>query len=265
MMRAIADTRLGEHAVAAFGTGFDNVRAMIDAGITVIAGTDANETPFAPVSHGPSLHDEIDDLIEAGMTPSEEALRAATTSASEALGLGDRGRLVEGSRADFLLVDGDPIEDITVLRAHPRRGVGRRGLEAPFLSSAAADPSTECRRSQYNRCCHQRRRGSCSASDSWSEPTTPRVLSSSSTSSRCTQSGRKTPCSDTTNSWLESGEALCASSAAPPECLNCPPEGQSYLPECLFSGDVAAQDEGVDLVRTFVGAHRFEIVRVPQR
>lgn len=115
MMRAIADARLGEHADSAFGIALNNVRAMIDAGITVIAGTDANETPFAPVEHGSSLHDEIDYLIEAGMTTSE-ALRAATTSAAEALGLGDRGRIVEGSRADLLFLDGDPIEDITALR-----------------------------------------------------------------------------------------------------------------------------------------------------
>lgn len=116
MMRAIADARLGEHADSAFDIALKNVRAIIDAGITVIAGTDANETPFAPVAHGPSLHDEIDYLIEAGTT-TPEALRAATTSAAEALGLGDRGRIAEGARADFLVVAEDPIKDITVLRA----------------------------------------------------------------------------------------------------------------------------------------------------
>lgn len=123
MMRAIADARLGKHADSAFGIALDNVRAMIDAGITVVAGTDANETPFAPVAHGPSLHDEIDYLIEAGMTPSE-ALRAATTSAAEALGLGDRGRIVEGSRADFLLVDEDPLTDVALLRTPAEVWVG---------------------------------------------------------------------------------------------------------------------------------------------
>lgn len=123
MMRAIADARLGEHADAAFEVALNNVRAMIDAGITVIAGTDANETPFAPVAHGPSLHDEIDYLIEAGMTTAE-ALRAATTSAAEALELGDRGRIVECSRADFLLVEGEPNTDISVLRTPAEVWVG---------------------------------------------------------------------------------------------------------------------------------------------
>lgn len=123
MMRAIADARLGEHADSAFDIALNNVRAMIDAGITVIVGTDANETPFAPVAHGPSLHDEIDYLIEAGMTTSE-ALRAATTSAAEAFGLGDRGRIVEGSRADFLLVDRDPLTDVALLRTPAEVWVG---------------------------------------------------------------------------------------------------------------------------------------------
>jgi imidazolonepropionase-like amidohydrolase len=127
MMRAIADARLGEHADAAVGIAIDNVRAMHAAGATVIAGTDANETPFAPVAHGPSLHDELDHLVGAGMTPTE-ALRAATTTAAEALGLDDRGRIEEGSRADFILVDADPKADLSALRSPAEVWVGGRRL-----------------------------------------------------------------------------------------------------------------------------------------
>lgn len=115
MMRAMADARFGDHADAAFAVALDNVRAMLDAGITVIAGTDANETPFAPVHHGPSLHDELDYLITAGMTTSE-AIRAATSSAAEALNLRDRGRVVEGTRADLVLADRDPLTNVGTLR-----------------------------------------------------------------------------------------------------------------------------------------------------
>src|SRR5699024_6511283 len=79
----------------------DNVRAMDEAGIAVIAGTDANETAFAPVPHGPSLHTELDWLVQAGMSRAE-ALRAATSAAADALGLRDRGRVGEGARADLL-------------------------------------------------------------------------------------------------------------------------------------------------------------------
>lgn len=115
MMRALADARLGEHANAAFAFALDNVRTMLAAGITVIAGTDANETPFAPVLHGPSLHDELDYLITAGMSTAE-AIRSATSSAAEVLRLRDRGRIVEGARADLMLVDRDPITDVGTLR-----------------------------------------------------------------------------------------------------------------------------------------------------
>lgn len=116
MMRAVVDTRLGEGADAAFGLALDNVRAMLDEGITAIAGTDANETPLAPVAHGPSLHDELRYLVEAGMSRAE-ALRAATSTAADALGLEDRGRLAEGARADFLLLDDDPFTDLRALRS----------------------------------------------------------------------------------------------------------------------------------------------------
>src|SRR5699024_3654150 len=94
----------------------DNVRAMDEAGATVIAGTDANETAFAPVHHGPSLHTELAYLVQAGMNRTE-AIRAATSAAADALGLRDRGRVVEGARADLLLVDGDPLTDLDALRS----------------------------------------------------------------------------------------------------------------------------------------------------
>ena len=80
MMRAIIDGRLGDRADAAFGLALDNVRAMDEAGVlTVIAGTDANETGFAPVDHGPSLHTELAYLVQAGMNRTE-AIRAADLS-----------------------------------------------------------------------------------------------------------------------------------------------------------------------------------------
>src|SRR5699024_1969135 len=116
MMRAIIDGRLADRADAAFGLALDNVRAMDEAGVTVIAGTDANETAFAPLHHGPSLHTELAYLVQAGMNRTE-ALRAATSAAADALGLRDRGRVVEGARADLLLVDGDPLTDLDALRS----------------------------------------------------------------------------------------------------------------------------------------------------
>ncbi len=116
MMRAIAEARLGENTDSAFALAASNVRALHEAGVRIIAGTDANETPFAPVPHGASLHDELGYLIEAGMTVAE-AIRSATSGAADALGLGDRSRIVDGARADLLVFETDPRDDVGVLRA----------------------------------------------------------------------------------------------------------------------------------------------------
>lgn len=117
MMHVMSKARLGDRAEAAFRNAFESVRAMHVAGIPIIAGTDANETPFAPVPHGASIHEEIAYLQQAGMTAAE-ALRAATSGAADAFRLKDRGRISEGLRADFILVDGDPSSEPAVLR-HP--------------------------------------------------------------------------------------------------------------------------------------------------
>jgi len=81
------------------------------AGVTIVAGSDAGvtETPLD------SLHDDLAALVDVGMTPIE-ALRAATVDAARIIGLTDRGRVAIGGRADLLVVDRDPREDLSVLR-----------------------------------------------------------------------------------------------------------------------------------------------------
>jgi imidazolonepropionase-like amidohydrolase len=90
-----------------------NVAKLRRAGVTVLAGSDSPNFAHFP---GASLHLELRDLVEAGMTPGE-ALRAATyESASFLSGAeADFGQISLGSRADLLLVDGDPVADITAL------------------------------------------------------------------------------------------------------------------------------------------------------
>jgi imidazolonepropionase-like amidohydrolase len=115
MMQTVARARYGDQADNAFHNALQSVTALHDAGVYIIAGTDANETQMAPVPHGTSLHDETDYLQRAGMTAAE-ALRAATSAAAAAFGLDDRGRLAEGLRADLLLVDGDPVANPAGIR-----------------------------------------------------------------------------------------------------------------------------------------------------
>ncbi len=95
----------------------ESVTALHRAGVPIVAGTDANSAPGAPVSvpHGSSLHDELELLVEAGLSPTE-ALRRATSAAAEAFGLADRGAVEPGRRADQVLVGGDPTSDVSVTR-----------------------------------------------------------------------------------------------------------------------------------------------------
>ena len=54
-------------------------------------------------------------MVQFGMTPAE-AVRAATVSAADLLGVGDQvGRIAEGLQADLVAVSGNPYEDISIL------------------------------------------------------------------------------------------------------------------------------------------------------
>ncbi|KAJ5606113.1 hypothetical protein N7510_008894 [Penicillium lagena] len=113
MMRAIPQqNKTGSYAPAA-----DTVRILHKAGIPIIAGTDSNSGVNLPamVKFGTSLHDEMENLVEVGLSP-VEALNAATIMPAQYFGLNDRGVIKEGMRADLLLVDGDPTKDISATR-----------------------------------------------------------------------------------------------------------------------------------------------------
>lgn len=88
-------------------------RAMQDAGVTLVAGSDAGIFTNIP---GDALLDELELLVEAGLTP-VEALTSATTNAAQALGQAGRlGCLEAGCVADIVFYECDPGEDITCLR-----------------------------------------------------------------------------------------------------------------------------------------------------
>ena len=104
------------------------VGALHAAGARILAGTDSGIDATAA---GTSLHDELAELVASGLSPLE-ALQAATSSPAEFLGrVGEIGTMAPGARADLVLVDGDPRQDVGLLR-HPR-GVLLRGawLERP--------------------------------------------------------------------------------------------------------------------------------------
>lgn len=103
------------------GPNYDAARRTVSElhrlGVPILAGTDANTDPNVPFSprHGESLHEELELLIEAGLS-TVEALRAATVLPAQHFGLTDRGVIEPGRRADLVLIDGDPIADIRATR-----------------------------------------------------------------------------------------------------------------------------------------------------
>lgn len=116
MMKAVIAGRAGQPGPALdYQACVDTVRALHAAGVPVIAGTDANETPIAPIPHGSSLHDELGLLVEAGLSI-REALEAATGEAALRMRLADRGRIESGMRADLVLLDADPLLDLSAAR-----------------------------------------------------------------------------------------------------------------------------------------------------
>lgn len=97
----------------------DAVRMAIDAGVPIVAGTDAG----SPGMPHPSLASELAALQASGLPP-VDVLKAATSRAGDALGA-DVGRIRPGAPADLILVDGDPLTDPTVA-ATPRAVVARQ-------------------------------------------------------------------------------------------------------------------------------------------
>ncbi|MCM8748429.1 amidohydrolase family protein [Thermomicrobiaceae bacterium CFH 74404] len=87
-------------------------RMALDVGIPIVAGTDAG----SPDTPHPSLVAELELMCEYGMAP-DQALASATRVAADVLGLGATlGTLEPGKRADLLVVDGNPLEELGQLR-----------------------------------------------------------------------------------------------------------------------------------------------------
>jgi len=106
------------------------VRAFQDSGIALLAGTDAGGS--IPMVPGWSLHDELLDLVRAGLTP-YQALRAGTATAGEFFVRNfhaqPSGVVAPGARADLVLLDSNPLADIRNTRRI--RGVVVRGKWTP--------------------------------------------------------------------------------------------------------------------------------------
>jgi imidazolonepropionase-like amidohydrolase len=90
--------------------------------VRITLGTDGNR-PWG-------AHDEMADMVLAGMTPMQ-VIVAATRNSAEFLRLKDAGTLEAGRSADFIVLDANPLDDIT----------NSRRISAVFLRGVAVDRS----------------------------------------------------------------------------------------------------------------------------
>jgi imidazolonepropionase-like amidohydrolase len=87
-----------------------NLSRAFQSGVKIAFGTDAAVYP-----HGLNAH-EFQKMVEMGMTPLA-SIQAATVNAADLLGWSDRvGTLEPGKFADLIAVDGNPLEDVTILQ-----------------------------------------------------------------------------------------------------------------------------------------------------
>ena len=99
-------------AAEARGRAMANLKQLSEAGVKIVLGTDTvGGTPA-----GANTISEAERMVEAGMSPAQ-VIQAATRTAAEHLGIGDDlGTLETGKLADLIIVEGDPLENISVLR-----------------------------------------------------------------------------------------------------------------------------------------------------
>lgn len=110
-IQGIGDEARQQFSIAEFATARETfekmqafVRRAVELGVTLLAGTD-----------NVGLNNELEAYEEAGV-PRAAILRAATVNGARWLGKDDFGTIEPGKRALLLLVDGNPLEDISTLR-----------------------------------------------------------------------------------------------------------------------------------------------------
>ena len=107
-------------AQQSFGIQARNLARLNQEGVTIAFGTDGS-TPWA-------THQEMEDMVGTGMTPAE-VIAAATGTSAALMELADMGTVAAGKSADFIVLDANPLDDIT----------NTRQIDAVYLRGMAID------------------------------------------------------------------------------------------------------------------------------
>jgi len=107
-------------AQATFAIQARNLAKLNAAGVRIAFGTDGN-TPWAP-------HVEMADMVASGMTPAQ-VIVAATRNSADLMKLTDAGTVAADKSADFIVLDANPLDDIT----------NTRRISSVYLRGAAVD------------------------------------------------------------------------------------------------------------------------------
>lgn len=129
-----------------FHQGYENakrlVKAFVEAGGKLYAGTDCAEMCVP----GLGMHQELELLVDAGITPLQ-ALQAATVNPAELMRMQDRlGTIAEGKAADVLILDANPLENIRSTRKIAKvisRGRVLDGQYHPEFKNPVPNPQWE--------------------------------------------------------------------------------------------------------------------------